>query len=60
MIHSETKTHFFPLYYVYKPKKNASRTDIKNSDGMDYKYGLTYGDEYTGYHRHMISAVVFF
>ena len=27
---------------------------------MAYKYVPTYGDESTGYHRHMISVVVFF
>ena len=27
---------------------------------MAYKYMRTYGDESTGYHRHMISVVVFF
>ena len=48
------------LYYVYKPKKNASRTDITNYDEKAYKYGPTYGDESTGYHHHMISVVVFF
>ena len=48
------------FYYVYKPKKNTSRTDIKNYDEIAYKYGPTYGDESTGYHCHMISVVVFF
>ena len=48
------------LYYVYKPKQNASRTYIANDDEMAYKYVPTYGDESTGYHRHMISVVVFF
>ena len=60
MIHSETKIHIFFLYYVYKPKKNASRTDVTNYDEKAYKYGPTYGDESTGYHRHMISVVVFY
>ena len=48
------------LYYVYKPKKNSYRTDITNHDEKSYNYGPTYGDESTGYHRHMISVVVFF
>ena len=48
------------LYYVYKPKENESRTDITNYDEMAYKYVPTYGDESNGYHRHMISDVVFF
>ena len=30
--------------------------DIKNYDEMAYKYVPTYGDEYTGYHFHMISV----
>ena len=54
------KTQFFYLYYIYKPNKNASRTDITDYDEMAYKYVPTYGDESTGYHRHMISVVVFF
>ena len=48
------------LYYVYKPKNNASRTDITKYDEMAYKYGPTYGDESTAFHRHMISVVVFY
>ena len=60
MINSEKKTQFFYLYYVYKPKKNASRTDITNYDKNAYKYVPTSGYESTGYHRHMISVVVFF
>ena len=34
--------------------------DITHYDEKAYKYGSTYGDEPTGYHRHMISVVVFF
>ena len=48
------------LYYFYKPKKNAPRTDITNYDEKDYKYVPTYGDQSTVYHCHMISVVVFF
>ena len=48
------------LYYVYKPKKNASRTDITNYDEMAYEYVPTYGDKSTVYHHHIISVVVFF
>ena len=48
------------LYYVYKPNKKASRTDITNYDEMAYKNVPRHGDESTGYHHHMISAVVFF
>ena len=61
MIHSKTKRHnWFTLIMFYKPKKNASRTDIPNYDEMAYKYVPTYGDKYTGYHCHLISVVVFF
>ena len=31
-----------------------------NYDEKAYKYVPTYGDESTGYHRHMISVVIFF
>ena len=48
------------LYIVYRPKKNASRTDITNDDEKFYTFFPTYRDESTGYHRHVISAVVFF
>ena len=48
------------LYLVYRSKKNSSRTDIKNDDEKAYTFAQTYGDESTGYHRHMISVVVFF
>ena len=48
------------MHYVYKPNKNASRTDITNYDENAYKYGPTYGDESTGYYCHMIPVVVVF
>ena len=48
------------LYYCYKPKKNAPGTDITNYDEKAYKYGPTYEDKSTGYHRHMTLVVVFF
>ena len=61
MIHSETEIHnWFTYIMLTKPKKNASRTDITSYDERAYKYVSTYGDESTGYHRRMISAVVFF
>ena len=45
MIHSKNKkTQLVYLYYVYKPKKNAPRTDIMNYDEIAYKYMPTYGD----------------
>ena len=47
------------LYYVYKPKTNASRTNNTNQDENAFKYGPLYGGESTSFHRHMISVVVF-
>ena len=32
------------LYLVYRPKKNASRTDITNDDKKYYAFAPTYGD----------------
>ena len=48
------------LYFVYRPKKNASRTNITNDDQNAYEFAPTYGDGYTAFHRHMISVIVFF
>ena len=56
---SNKKTQLVYLYYIYKPKKNASRTDITKYDEKVYTFAPTYGDESTGYHCHMISVVVF-
>ena len=47
------------LYYVYKPKTNASRTKNKNDDEQAYTFFPLYGCESTGFHCHMISVVVF-
>ena len=47
------------LYFVYRSKKNASRTDITNDDEKVYTFAPTYGDESTAYRRHMISVVLF-
>ena len=47
------------LYYVYKPKTDKSRTKNTNENVNAYKYGPLYGGESTGFHRHMISVVVF-
>ena len=47
------------LYYIYKPKTNAPRTKNTNDDEQAYKFGPLYGGESTGFHRHMISVVVF-
>ena len=48
------------LYYVYKPKTDTPR--IKNTDDGEnaYKFGPKYGVELTGFHRQMISVVVFY
>ena len=54
------KTQLVSLYIFYRPKKNASRTDITNDDEMAYTFAQTCGDESTGYNCHMISVVVFF
>ena len=48
------------LYYVYKPKTNASRTKNTNDDEQAYTFCPLYGGESTGFHRHMISVVVFY
>ena len=48
-----------PLYYVYKPNTDTPRTKNTNDDEKDYKFGPIYGGESTGFHRHMISVVVF-
>ena len=54
-------TQLVSLYIFYRPKKNASRTDITNyDDEKSLKFKPIYGDEYTGYHCYMISVVVFF
>ena len=58
MIHSITKKIFL-IIFVYRPKKNAHRTDTTNDDKKAYTFAQTYGDESTGYHSHMISVVVF-
>ena len=46
VIHSKKtkKTQLVYLYDVYKPNKNASRTDIANYDEIAYKFVPTYGD----------------
>ena len=47
------------LYYVYKPKTDTPRTKNTNDDENAYKFGPKFGGESTGFHRHMISVVVF-
>ena len=44
MIHSKKKrTKLVSLYFVYRPKKNASRTDRTNDDEKDDTFVPTYG-----------------
>ena len=47
------------LCYVYKPKTNGSRTKKLNDDEQTNKFGPLYGGKSTGFHRRMISVVVF-
>ena len=53
------KTQLVCLYFVYRPKKYTSRTDITNDDKKAYVFLPTYGYGYTALCRHMISFVVF-
>ena len=46
------------LYYVYKPNTNTSRKNT-NDDEQAFTFCPLYGGESTGFHRHMISVVVF-
>ena len=56
---SNKKKQLDCLYFVYRPKKNAYRTDLTNDDQKAYAFVPTHGDGYTSFHRHMISVVVF-
>ena len=47
------------LYFVHRPKKNASRMDITNDDQTYFSFAPTYGDGSTVFNRHMISVIVF-
>ena len=47
------------IYYVYRPKKNASRTDITDDDQKAYVFASTNEDMFTDFQCHMISVVVF-
>ena len=48
------------LYFIYRPKKNASRSDKTNDIQITYEFAPTYGDKSTAFHYHMIPVVVFF
>ena len=52
--------HLPEIYYVFKPKTDTPRTKNTEDDENAYKFGPKYGGEYTGFHRHMISVVVFY
>ena len=54
------KTQLVCLYYFYKPRKNASRTDITKYDQKDDAFAPKYGDGSTYFHLHMIAVVVFY
>ena len=58
--HNNKKTHIVCLYSVYRPNKNAYRTDITNDYQKAYVFAPTYGDGSSAFHRHMISVVVFY
>ena len=51
--------HAVELYYVYKPKTDTPRIKNTDDDEIAYKFGPKYGGEFTGFHQHMISVVVF-
>ena len=53
------ETKLVCLYFVYRPKKNASRRDITDDYQKAYAFAPTYGDGSTSFHCHMISVVVF-
>ena len=55
----EKDIHLVALYYVYKPKTDTPRTKNTDDDENAYNFGPTYGGQFTGFHRHMISVVVF-
>ena len=56
---NKNRTQLVWLYFVYRPKKNASRTDITNDDQKSYAFAPTYGDVSTAFHHNMISVVLF-
>ena len=47
------------VYSVYRPKKNAYRTDITDDDQKSYAFTPTYGDVSTAFQLHMMSVVMF-
>ena len=57
--HIDENIHLVALYYVYKPKTDTPRTKNTDDDENAYKFVPLYGGESTGFHRHMISVIVF-
>ena len=55
----DDNSHLVALYSVYKPKIDTPRTRNTDDDENDYKFGPKYGGEFTGFHQHIISVVVF-
>ena len=53
------KTPLVCLCFVYRPNKNASRTDLMNDDQKSYSFAPTYLYGSTDFHCHMISVVVY-
>ena len=53
-------TQLVCLHFAYRPNKNAYRTDLTNDYQKAHAFAPTFGDGSTGFHRHMISAVVIF
>ena len=51
--------HVVSLYYVYKPNTDTPRTNNTLDDENGYKLSSKHGGESSGFHRHMISVVVF-
>ena len=54
------KAQLVSLYFVYRPKKNASRTDITNDDQNAYIFVPTYRDEYTSLYKSYDISCCFF
>ena len=45
------------LYFYYRPKKKAFRTDPTSDDQKAYAFAPTCVDGFTAFHRHIISVV---
>ena len=47
-------TQLVCLYFVYRPKKNVSITDLTNDDQKYFVFAPIYGDESNAFHSHML------